>query len=160
MLLYVCIVSFALFYDEVINRVCCCVWAYHWRTCAVSGGVMSIQSERARASADGFWMQLPKEKYSRFIFSIGLFDRSAHHHQLLNSNLFAGWRWDINRRVFTALRIITNHTRFCWAYECKDQSEAFRWVIAETLTRWLNTSFWWILLEATKCRCVYESVRY
>ncbi len=38
--------------------------------------------------------------------------------------------------------IIINHTQFCWAYECKDQSEAFRWVIAKlpvfsSLTRWL-----------------------
>ncbi len=29
--------------------------------------------------------------------------------------------------------IITNHTRFCWAYECNDQSEAFRWVIADSV---------------------------
>ncbi len=36
-------------------------------------------------------------------------------------------------RIFAALRIITNHTRFRWAYECIGQSEAFRWVIAETL---------------------------
>ncbi len=51
----------------------------------------------------------------------------------------ARYRW-----VFTALRIITNHTRCCWAYECNDQSEVFRWVIAKfvvfsSLARWLNT---------------------
>ncbi len=50
-----------------------------------------------------------------------------------------------NTHVFKALRIITNHIRFCLAYECMDQSEAFRWVIAEThcfLTAcagWLNS---------------------
>ncbi len=70
-------------------------------------------------------------------------------------------RWD--RHVFTEMRIITNHTRFCWAYECNGQSEVFRWVIAEmlllsSLSRWPNTSFWRILsLETIKCRCVYES---
>ncbi len=54
---------------------------------------------------------------------------------------FSGWRRA--RCVFTPLCIITNHIRFCWAYECNDQSEAFRWVIAETLlfrhrTHWLT----------------------
>ncbi len=48
--------------------------------------------------------------------------------------------------VFTVLSIITIHTRVCWAYECIGQSEAFRWVIAETvqfhvkwLTGWLKS---------------------
>ncbi len=81
-------------------------------------------------------------------------------------SVFAGWRWARDRRVCTALRIITNHTRCCWAYGCNDQSEVFRWVIAKiplfsSLARWLNTTFWWILSsETTKCKCVIESVRY
>ncbi len=41
---------------------------------------------------------------------------------------FVGWHWARDRRVYTALSIIANHTWFCWAYECNDQSEAFRWV--------------------------------
>ncbi len=41
---------------------------------------------------------------------------------------FADWRWARDRRVIKALRIITNHRGFCWAYECNDQSDAFRWV--------------------------------
>ncbi len=62
-------------------------------------------------------------------------------------SVFTVWCWTWYRCVYTALRIITNHTRCCWAYECKDQSEAFRWVIAEilvfsSLARWLKTSFW------------------
>ncbi len=112
-------------------------------------------------------------KNSRLIYSIfntitpAWLDRwSVSYHQLLNSNLFAGRRWARDRRVFTALRIITNHTQCCWVYECNDQSEAFRWVIAKmpvfsSLAHWLNTSFWQILSsETTKCKCVYESVRY
>ncbi len=80
----------------------------------------------------GFWMQLPKN--SRIIFSIfdtitpAWLDRSMRLSSAAKfKSVFAVWRWD--RRVFTALRIITNHTRCCWAYECKDQSEVCRWVI-------------------------------
>ncbi len=56
---------------------------------------------------------------------------------------FAGWHRARDTHVFKALRIITNPIRFCWAYECKDQSEAFRWVIAEAPlfhhhVRWLT----------------------
>ncbi len=36
-------------------------------------------------------------------------------------------------RVYTVLRVIINHTRFRWVHECNGQSEALRWVIAETL---------------------------
>ncbi len=52
------------------------------------------------------------------------------------------------------------------SYDCNDQSEAFSWVVIKmlvfsSLARWLNTSFWRILSsETTKCKCVYESVRY
>ncbi len=82
-------------------------------------------------------MQLPKDKKSRFIFSIfntitpAWLERSVRHHQLLNSNLcwLGGAEPDIDT-FFTALHIITNHTWCCWAYECIDQSETFRWVIA------------------------------
>ncbi len=120
----------------------------------------------------GFWMQLPKDKKnSRIIFSIfdtitpARLNRSVRLSSAAKfKSVFAGWHWARDRCVFTALRIITNHTRCCWTYECNDQSEAFRWVIAKmsafsSLDRWLNTSFWRILsLETTKCRCVYESV--
>ncbi len=73
---------------------------------------------------------------------------------------FSGWHRA--RCVFTPLCIITNHIRFCWAYECNDQSEAFRWVIAETLlfrhrTHWL-TEF--TQLETTKWRCTNISKRF
>ncbi len=87
-------------------------------------------------------------------------------HKCKCKSAIAGWRWDRDRRVFTELRIITNHTQCCWAYGCNDQSEVFRWVIAKilvfsSLARWLNTTFWWILSsETTKCKCVFESVRY
>ncbi len=117
----------------------------------------------------GFWMQLPKN--SRIIFSIfdtitpAWLDRSMRLSSAAKfKSAFAGWHWARDRCVFTALRIITNHTRCCWAYECKDQSEVCRWVIDKmsvfsSLARWLNTSFWRILsLETTKCICVYESV--
>ncbi len=41
--------------------------------------------------------------------------------------------------------IITNQTRFCLAYECNDQSEAFRWVIAKmpvfsSIAHWIPLS--------------------
>ncbi len=58
---------------------------------------------------------------------------------------FAGWHRARDTHVFKALRIITNHIQFCLAYECMDQSEAFRWVIAETrcflaaCAGWLNS---------------------
>ncbi len=64
--------------------------------------------------------------------------------------------------VYTALHIITNHTRCCWAYECTDQSETFRWVIAVFFTRLQQTEYLLLVnsLVITQCRCVYESVRY
>ncbi len=79
---------------------------------------------------------------------------SASYHQLLNQRSLL---------AFLQRCIITNHTRFCWAYGCDDQSEVSRWVIAQmlafsSLTHWLNTSFWCILsLEITN---VYSTLRY
>ncbi len=118
-----------------------------------------------------FECSFQKTKNSRLIFSIfntitqAWLDRSVRLSSAAKfKSAFAGWRWARYRRVFTALRIITNHTRCCWAYECNDQSEVFRWVIAKmpvfsSLGRWLNTSFWRILSsETTKCKCVYEYV--
>ncbi len=34
-------------------------------------------------------------------------------------SVFTGWHWARDRRIFTGLHIISNHTRFCWAYEMK-----------------------------------------
>ncbi len=45
---------------------------------------------------------------------------------------FAGWNSHRDAHIFKALRIITNQIGFGWAYEYKDQSEAFGWIIAET----------------------------
>ncbi len=111
------------------------------------------------------------QKNSRIIFSIfdtitpAWLDRSVRLSSAAKfKSAFTGWRWARDRRVCTALHIITNHTRCCWTYECNDQSEVFRWVIAKmlafsSLAHWLNTSLWRIIsLETTKCRCVYESV--
>ncbi len=133
---------------------------------------MPIQSEGARTS--DFWAKWilnAASKNSRIIYSIfdtitpAWLDRSMRLSSAAKfKSAFAGWHWARDRCVFTALRIITNHTRCCWAYECKDQSEVCRWVIDKmsvfsSLARWLNTSFWRILsLETTKCICVYESV--
>ncbi len=68
----------------------------------------------------GFWMQLPKDKK-------------------MQNNMFYIWynhtcmikSFSASIISCSALRIRTNHTRCCWAYECKDQSEAFRWVIVK-----------------------------
>ncbi len=46
------------------------------------------------------------------------------------------------------------YTRFCWAYECNDQSEEFRWVQG-ALADWIP---WRILSsETTKCRSAYDA---
>ncbi len=67
--------------------------------------------------------------------------------------------------IFRVLSIITIHTRVCWAYECIGQSEAFRWVIAETmqfhvkwLTGWLNSALE-IYFIINKCRCMNDLSR-
>ncbi len=57
---------------------------------------------------------------------------SASNHQLLNSNLSSLAGAEPETDAFLQRCIITNHTRCCWPYECNDQSEAFRWVTAET----------------------------
>ncbi len=57
---------------------------------------------------------------------------SASNHQLLNSNLSSLADAKPETGAFLQRCIITNHTRFCWPYECNGQSEAFRWVTAET----------------------------
>ncbi len=62
--------------------------------------------------------------------------------------------------VFTASCITTNHTRICWVYECSGQSEAFRWVIAETPEYcWVCVLSDWILSSSTKCRCTCDVTR-
>ncbi len=104
--------------------------------------VMTIQSEgtcllRFLRQVD-FESSFQKTKNCRLIFSIfhtitpAWLNRSVRLSSAAKfKSVFAVWRWTWYRCVYTALRIITNHTRCCWAYECKDQSEAFRWVIAE-----------------------------
>ncbi len=73
---------------------------------------------------------------------------SAAHHQLLNSNLHSLAGAEPETDAFLQRCIITNHTRFFWAYECNDQSEALRLVIAETLEFCsLCTLADWILLS-------------
>ncbi len=117
-----------------------------------------------------FGMQLPKDKNSRLIFSI--FDTITpawlNHSVCLSSaaelkSVFAETDTDV---FFIALRIITNHTRFCWSlwmqWPIRGVQMSHRWNSGvSSLARWLNTSFWRILSsETTKCKCVYESVRY
>ncbi len=99
-------------------------------------GVMPIQSKGARAPSD-FWAkwilkkQLPKDKKTcrimLFIFdTITLVSvyQSVKSPAAKFKSAFAGWRWARDRPVYTAL----NHTWLCWAHECNDQSETFRWV--------------------------------
>ncbi len=54
----------------------------------------------------------------------------ASNHQPLNSNLSSLAVAEPETDAFLQRCIITNHTWFCWPYECNDQSEAFRWVTA------------------------------
>ncbi len=56
----------------------------------------------------------------------------ASNHQPLNSNLSSLAGAEPETDAFLQRCIITNHTRFCWSYECNNQSETFRWVIADT----------------------------
>ncbi len=56
-----------------------------------------------------------------------------------------------NISVYTALRIITNHTRLCWAYECNNQSES-----DEFSTCWLNYLMNFLSSETTKCKSMYD----
>ncbi len=44
-----------------------------------------------------------------------------------------------------ALSIITNHTLFCWSYECNIQSEAFWFISVQSCAHSL-TEFWWICI--------------
>ncbi len=124
---------------------------------------------KVRGNQGDFECSFQKTKWNSWlIFSIfdtttpAWLNRSAHN--IISCLIQNCVRWARDRHVFTALRIITNHTRFCWAYECNDQSEVFRWVIAKmpvfsSLDRWLNTSFWLILSsEITKCKYVYVFV--
>ncbi len=70
---------------------------------------------------------------------------------------FAGWCWSRDRRVSSALRIITNHTRSCWVYECYDQSETIRWVRwvqgVRSMTEFPGAS------ETTMCRRYHFTVQ-
>ncbi len=83
-------------------------------------GVMPIQSEEARA---------PSEFWAKWIFNAAFKRQKIHQGDEIVQCVISsaakfksltGWCWGRYRRVFTALRIITNHTQFCWAYECND----------------------------------------
>ncbi len=116
----------------------------------------------------GFWMQLPKDKkqpnnifYIWYNHTSVIKSFSASYHQLLNSNLRSLAGAEPETDAFVQRCIMANHTRCCWAYECNDQSDVFRWVIAKmqvfsSLTCWLNTSFWRILSLNNKVQmCVW-----
>ncbi len=106
-------------------------------------GIMPIQTKGAHAPSD-FWakwiLNAPskRQKIAESYFYIWynhtgvIRSFSASNHQPLNSNLSSLAGAEPETDVFLQRCIITNHTWFCWPYECKDQSEAFRWVIAET----------------------------
>ncbi len=75
---------------------------------------------RARAPSSAFWKQHTKDKNSRIVFV--LFDTSTLYrswsvYQIISCyiQISVRWRWAWYRRVYTALRIITNHRPFCWA---------------------------------------------
>ncbi len=115
----------------------------------VRGHVPPLISERS-----GFWMQLPRDKKQpNSIFFIWynqisvIKSFSTSYHQLLYSNLCSLEGAEPDKEFFfTALRIITNCTWCCWAYECNDQSEVFRWFMAKmpafsSLARWLKYLF-------------------
>ncbi len=106
-------------------------------------GDMPIETKGARAPSD-FWakwiLNAPskRQKIGESYFYIWynhtgvIRSFSASNHQLLNSNLSSLAGAEPGTGVFLQRCIITNHTRCCWAYECNGQSEAFRWVTAET----------------------------
>ncbi len=144
------------------------------RETGIYRGVMPIQSEGARAplrflSQVDFECRFQKTKQnSRYFFSIfntitpAWLDRSVRH--IINCWIQICVRLtgaELDTDAIEQRCIITNHTRFCWVYECNDQSEMFRWVIAKmpmysSLALWLNTSFCWnISSETSKCNCVY-----
>ncbi len=110
---------------------------------AICRGVMPIETKGARAPSD-FWAKWifnaasKRQKIAESYFYIWynhtgvIRSFSALNHQLLNSNRCSLAGAQPETDVFLQRCIITNHTRFCWPYECNDQSEAFRWVTAET----------------------------
>ncbi len=105
---------------------------------------MPIETKEARAPSD-FWAKWifnaasKRQKIAESYFYIWynhtdlIRSFSASNHQLLNYNLSSLAGAEPETDTFLQRCIITNHTRFCWPYECNDQSEAFRWVTAETL---------------------------
>ncbi len=136
----------------------------HLWNMVVDRGIMPIETKGARAPSD-FWAKWilnaasKRQKIAESYFSIWynhtgvIRSFSASNHQPLNSNLSSLAVAEPETDAFLQGCIITNHTQFCWSYECNDQSEAFRWVTAETRcfvqgARWLTEFF----LKCVRCK--------
>ncbi len=107
----------------------------------LKGGVMPIETKGSRAPSD-FWAkwilnvaskrQIIAESYFYIWYNhTGMIRSFSASNQLLYSNLSSLAGAEPETDAFLQRCIITNHTRFCWSYECNSQSDAFRWVTAE-----------------------------